>query len=867
MAEPRQFPGLPKKLKDLRKHFEQLCRNDVPGVLAARTYAQTFLDALRQALAVANGAADQWALLAVGGFGRGEMSFLSDLDLLFLYQRRLPPKLEQVVHDLVYGLWDADFEVGHATASVSSVSDLIRDDFSAETTYLSPRFIAGDQSFYQSWREKLLKAYGPQRRRRFLQRLLDYRTARLGRYGESSYLLEPQVKEGIGGLRDLHLIHWLGMVFLQAGELAALRREGWLDQDEQDWLEGAHDFLWRVRLQLHQSSGRRQDQLLLGEQEQMARRCAFVDGREGSAVEAFMRFYYRHTARIRRVTSFLLERLEQSQVSAVTRRLRRRRILEGPLLMENNRLQFLEPELISGRPGTLMLFFWQAAKTGAHFHHQAGRIIRANLPHFDAGWREHPEVIRQFFDLLQDSRHGFRVLKAMMETGFLQVFIPEFAAVRYRVQHDVYHLYTVDEHLLRTVGELHRMRLGQDDEPIRLDFPEVFAQLEHPRVLFLAALIHDLGKGQGKDHSARGAVMAREIGARLRLDPEEAELLEYLVANHLLLAETALKRDLGDEKPVLRCALAIADRERLRLLYLLTVADSRATGPGAWNTWRASLLRELFLKVDHILVRGDWRAPDLEQHTREVQARVLAMVQGDPRQAAVERWLDGLSVRYLLAQGPQAILDHYQMELGLRDRTLVVSAEPAAGDLWQVTLAARDRPGLFACIAGVLWTQGLNILAAELFTRSSGIALDVITVEQLPDPLHPEQLWQRVQTDLEAVLSDRAHLETLIEREQRSSFRPRKPGMRKPDRVVIDEDASDFYTVVEVYTWDRPGILFAVSNAFFELSLSIQVAKISTPGAQVVDVFYLTDLDGNKLLDAEKHERVRARLLECLAAC
>ena len=243
------------------------------------------------------------------------------------------------------------------------------------------------------------------------------------------------------------------------------------------------------------------------------------------------------------------------------------------------------------------------------------------------------------------------------------------------------------------------------------------------------------------------------------------------------------------------------------------------------------------------------------------------MVQGDPRQAAIERWLDGLSVRYLLAQSPKAILDHYQMELGLRDRTAMVAAEPTAGDLWQVTLAARDHPGLFACIAGVLWTQGLNILAAELFTRGSGIALDVLVVEQLPDPLHPEQLWQRVQTDLEAVLTERAHLETLIERERRSSFRPHKQVMRKPDRVVIDEDASDFYTVVEVYTWDRPGILFAVSNTFFELNLSIQVAKISTPGAQVVDVFYLTDLDGNKLLDPEKHERVRARLLECLAAC
>lgn len=867
MVVPRQLSGLPRKLKDLRRNFEQLCRNDVPGVLAARTYAQSFFKALRQALAATAVPEQRWALLAVGGFGRGELSFLSDLDLLFLYHRRLPSGLEDIIRDLVYGLWDADFEVGYATASVSAARDLMREDFSVETTYLDPEFIAGDEAFYHGWHEGVLKGYGLQRRKRFIRNLIDYRAGRLAEYGESSYLLEPHVKEGIGGLRDLHMIHWAGMVFLQDGSLDAMRQKQWLAAEEQRWLEAAHDFLWRVRLQLHQLSGRRQDQLLLSEQEQVAGRFGFIDGTEGTAVEAFMRFYYRHTGRVRRVTSFLLERLAESQIPSVRSRLQRRRILTGPFLLEGNHLQFMEPELIARQPGMLMRFFWQAAQSDAHFHHRAGQIIRANLAHFDARWREDPEVIAQFLDILQDSKNAFRVLRAMLETGFLQVFIPEFSPIRYRVQHDVYHLYTVDVHLLRTVRELHRMKREQDDGPIRLEFGEVFAQVENPRVLFLAALVHDVGKGLGKNHSARGALMARDIGARLLLDPKEAGLLEYLVANHLVLAETALKRDLSDEKPVLRCALTLADREHLRLLYLLTVADSRATGPGAWNTWRASLLRELFVKVDRILLRGDWEVADVEAQARSVHQRVMELVEGDQRQALVERWLEGLSFRYLLSQSPRTMLEHYEMELGLQREPAVVSAKSAQGDLWEVTLAAHDRPGLFAGIACVLWVHGLNILAADIFTRSSGIALDVVVVERIPDPLHPDRLWRRVQRDLQAAVKDRTYLQTLIEREQQSAFRPLKHVPRKADRVVIDEDASDFYTVVEVYTWDRPGVLYAISNTFFELDLSIQIAKISTPGAQVVDVFYLNDLDGNKLLDPVTHKIVRERLLACLGNC
>ena len=667
----KNFSHLVRKLRDLRQGFLGASRDDVPGLLAARTYAQSLMAQLGSALGAGGIPQEGWCLAAVGGFGRGELSFASDLDLLFLYQNRLLPSVQEIIRELTYGLWDEGFEVGHATVSVSEARRLVQEDFSILTSYLESCFVAGDEALFNGWRESFLRSFGAQRRRRFLQRLNKYREERLQQYGETSYLLEPHVKEGVGGLRDLQMIRWAGMVFLHDTDLNAMMEREWLARQEILWLEQAYDFLWRVRLQLHQLTGRRQDQLLFPEQELVAARLGYADGQQGLAVEAFMRLYYRHTARIRRIATFLLERLEENGRRFPRIRLRRR-ILPGPFLLDGGHLHFLEPDWIRKDPRLLMQFFWQAAQSEAHFHHQTGGIIRENLGSFTDVTRRDPQVVKQFFDILTHSRRAFAVLKVMLETGFLDVFLPEFVAVRFRVQHDVYHLYTVDEHLLRTVRELHRMEQNQDQGLADLELHDLVAGLEHRRILYLAGLVHDLGKGQGKNHAMRGVPLVRNIAERLGLDPEETELLCFLVEHHLLLAETALKRDLMDEKPILQCAVTIADRERLRMLFLLTIADSRATGPGAWSAWKASLLRELYDKVDRMLVRGDWQGEDLQQRSEEVQRTVLDLADNLLDQEKVVRWLDGLSFRYLLSQAPEAILQHYRMERELADRPLVL---------------------------------------------------------------------------------------------------------------------------------------------------------------------------------------------------
>lgn len=855
---------MPRKLKELREHFAKDCGIGVPGLLAARTYASHFHAALQKAFSDDPALYESWALVAVGGFGRGELSFASDLDLLFLYKKRIPSLLQEVVRELIYGLWDGGFEVGNATASVSSVKKMVQDDFTILTTYLEADFIAGDREFFDDWKKSFLKFFGSQSKRRFLQNLIQYRNSRLHQYGESPYLLEPHVKDGVGGLRDLHTIRWAGIVYLRDPSLEAMVKEEWLTPSEKLWIEQAGDFLWRVRLQLHQLSGRRQDQLLFPEQEQIAERLEFMAGKEGSGVEVFMRHYYRHTSRIRRTASFFLERVEESQKRFKGFYLRRR-ILPGPFLLEGKHLHFMDPEWIRKDPALLMRFFWQAAHSDAHFHHQAGQVIRENLGGFGDRERKNPEVLKLFFDILLDPKHGFNVLKVMLETAFLQTFIPEFAMVRYRVQNDVYHVYTVDEHLLRTVRELHAIEESNGNGEGLLP-GKVPIDPKSRRILFLAALLHDIGKGKGKSHSVQGAMMAREIAARMGLDAEETSLLCFLIEHHLLLAETALKRDLMDEKPIAQCAVEIKDRERLLLLYLLTVADSKSTGTGAWNTWKASLLRELLFKVDRLLLRGDLEPEDLEARTAEVARNVLALVP-DPLEAEkLSEWIERLPFRYLLSQGPERILEHRAMEKELADRPLCLRAEPAEGEMWQITVVTRDRPGLFALITGVLWARGLNILSADIYTREPGVACDILILERIPDPFHHKELWSKIESDLRRALADVSYLDEILESRRKPSLLLQKCVPRKEDRVLIDEEGSDFYTIIEVYTWDRPGVLHSITNTLYELGITIQLAKISTPGAQVADVFYVTDLGGNKLMDYELHDRIRQKLLDCLAA-
>ncbi len=850
------------------QNFRLECAKDVPGIVGARTYAKDILHNFSKLTKNYTQHDTDWALIAVGGLGRGELSFASDIDVLFVYRKRLLPWQKIFIETLVQSLWDTGFQTGHVVSSLTGLKRLLSQDLRMQTSCLINQFIAGDKSLLQELVTFNLYKKGKRNQRDFFQKLIACREERLRLYGESIYLLEPHIKDGLGSLRDIHTIYWLAKRFLGDHCLVNLSDKMWLSTQELHWLEQAEDFLWRVRLQLHYLTNRHQDHLRFEEQENIAKRLGFSESSQDvQAVEAFMRLYYRHTARIRRITTYTLEHLQEIIQKSKSKKVKPK-ILPGPFVLESGQIQFYEPGLIQNNPGLLMKFFWTAARTGSHFYHDTGQIIRQNLIFFTSEWSRDSQVTAWFFDILSNKENAFYVLKGMMETGFLETFLPEFSPVRHRVQYDVYHLYTVDEHLLRTFNELHKLEQDQIEEIYLGQIPpsRLFQQIEQKRILFLAGLLHDIGKGEGKGHAEKGAEKAKVLGERLGLAESESELLFFLIKNHLLLPETALKRDLSEELPVERCALEIGEIERLYMLYLLCVADSRATGPQVWNAWRATLLAELFLKVEHILKDDDWKNKRLQEQVYDKQERLRNELSRLGWGQEVEDWIGFLSFRYLLSYSSSEILDHFQLEKRLEDLGPQLVFKPLKGDIWQLTLVCYDRQALFDDITGVLWAHGLNVLSADVITRSYGKVLDILQIGQLPDPLHPEKIWKRVEKNLFDLLSKRETLDSLFGRnfpKARLSVKSR-PSLPR-DMVSIDEEASDFYTVIEVYTYERPGVLHMISRTLHSFALSIRFAKISTPGAQAVDVFYVITEEGNKILDNNLHKQLKDSLLQTLS--
>lgn len=861
----RLFP----ELEQSRAAFRSECEQDVPGIIRASTYAGDLLRLLREHLQQACHLESNWFLAAAGGFGRGDLSFASDLDLVFVHRQKLSADLKTIIERLVQGLWDQGFEVGHTVATPAQLKQLMETDFSVRTAYLETRFICGDRTLYDAWRQKVGQSPSQKQQRVFLETLEESRKSRVDRYAASIYILEPHIKEGLGGLRDLHTLRWIGVLLLGSPRLETCVRQGKLTPLELHWLEQAQDFLWRVRLQLHALHGRRKDRLLMQDQKEVASNLNFVDGEQGvAAVEVFMRRYYRQTARIRRVTDFLLDGFLEAS-SPGSKKKSRQKILPGPFVLDGEHIHFHDPEMVRSNPRLLMRIFWQAAQSGAHFHHESGQVIRQNLDVFQSNLQTDPEMAACFFDILRHPSMAYRVLKVMMETGFLEAYLPEFSDIRYRMQYDVYHIYTVDEHLLKTVQEMHRITAQGSEDAERPGGPDtraLFQDIAHPEVLFLGALIHDLGKGHGHGHAARGARIAVSLAARLHLTAQASDLLSRMVEHHLLLAETALKRDLFDEKPIERCAYQIGDQELLYMLYLLTVSDSRATGPQVWNSWRRSLINELFFKVEKMLAQKPWVDKDVNSRLAECREVLRTILQDPAEVETVLGWLEGLSFRYLLSRNPQEFYRHYQLEETLRQQTLGLDVRPHDGQIWEVTFVCYDRPQLFDLLTGVFWAYGINILSADIYTRDYGVAVDILLVDQIPDPLHPEVLWERIERDLGAILQGDKTLDSLLRKSRPDRIGSGRPLVAKADKVVIDEQASDFYTVIEVYTWERTGVLHTISKVLHAFDLSIQLAKISTPGAQVVDVFYVTGANQGKIMDPDQHARLEQALLKALQA-
>ena len=814
----------------------------------------------------------RFAFVAIGGYGRRELCLHSDIDILLLFKKKVPLQAKDFVQEMLFPLWDLGFDLGHSTRTIKDCLDIAKKDLEVLTSLLDARFIGGEYTLYLDLIEKLYRKVVSKKTRALHQWLTEQNKKRLDAFGDSSYLLEPDLKEGIGGLRDYHHMLWLAKASCGPRETHDHVFRARLSYQEYQELRQHVNFLLDIRNHLHLLSHRRNDRLTFEYQEEIAARLGLRDHKTSFAVEQFNSLVHATMASLKSLSYYFIADLFPQEKKA--RKIRQIRDIPQGISVEREELNFTSTGAILKKPSLLMTIFESSALLGYPLSLGARRQVREHSYLVDDSFRESKTIIDSFVKIATQSNYTFETLSVMADSGFLGSFIPEFGMINNRVEFDAYHIYPVGIHSLQTLRYL-RGLTEEKDFLLR----ELFVELQHPERLFLAGLFHDIGK-IGSEHARRGVKITKNILKRFGLAEDTIEDICFLVRSHLLLVETATRRDLNDEKVIVQCARLIGSQERLKLLYLLTWADSRATGPKAWNDWIANLISELFFKVLHIMENKELIAQDALARVEHVKAEVHRNVGSTRDGKDIENSFEQMPTHYLLNTHPLKIVQHLVMVEKLKAQKQVnkttsgghaadevfifESREDKTGNCWEITIVALDRPGLFANIAGVLALNAINILSADIYTWRDGTAVDVLRTSSPLDGLFVQEKWIKVKEDLKNVLAGKLSLESIVGNEET----PRSPtGLKKLSQkptVVVDNESSDFFTIIEVYCHDHVVLLYRITHALFELGLDIHSARIATATDQVVDVFYVRDLEGQKIEDVGRVKEIKRILLQQL---
>jgi [protein-PII] uridylyltransferase len=804
-----------------------------------------------------------YAIIALGGYGRSDQCVHSDVDLLILFEKRVPDAAEGLIREIVYPLWDIGLDVGHATRSLKECLSLAGKDYEILTPLLDARFVCGMSRLYTSLTQQLRQKVVLRHARKVVDWLVETNQARHERFGDSAYLLEPNLKEGQGGLRDYHTMLWIARIKSSLTQARDLEYLGFLSHEEYGQLEDALAFINDVRNRLHLLNGRKYDQLHFENQLKLARALGYRKVNGQQPVECFLGDLHGQMEFIKQ--QHLMFLFEQGYEKRIRRFRRRAKIakIDGIIIVKEA-LQFESARLVSESPLLLMQIFEESARMRLPLGIEALRIVREFGHLCDEELRNSRAAVKSFEKILQAPAPTFNVLNAMLQTGLLERFIPEFHAVINCIQYDEYHIYPVDRHLLRTVKTLKKFADPSDDQSDDLAV-RIYDDVKQRKLLLWAALLHDIGKGQpGGNHSEKGEALVKGILAEKGYRPAAIDTVAFLVREHLLLAKTAARRDINDEETALYCARRINDVDRLKMLYLLTVADSMATGPKAWNSWSAVLLKDLFLKVLNLLEKGELAS---REAVADVARKYETLRAHTPksRQREVEALFGVLSPRYLQNVPPEVIQEHIRLYRTLGEERFVWEIEPSmTSNTRIVTLCAKDQPGLFSRIAGVFTLNKINILDAQIFTWRNNIALDIFKVQPPPDPIFETDKWDRTHQHLVQALRGELDLSARLQSRMNAYRSPRPAAMDRPQRIEIDNTTSSFFTLVEVFAEDFPGLLFRITDALFRCQLDVWVAKIATNVDQVVDVFYVRDFDGQKVDDPRQVERIKTTIQAAL---
>jgi len=808
-----------------------------------------------------------YAIVALGGYGRGEQCIHSDVDLLFLFKKNVPQEVEKLIQEIIYPLWDIGLDVGYATRSLKECLALAGKDYEVLTPMLDARFVCGWSLIYANLLDDLRKKIILKKSRNIINWLVENNELRHAHFGDSAYLLEPNLKEGQGGLRDYHTMLWIARIVFNARQSRDLEYLGYLSHEEFQTLSQSTAFIWKVRNRIHYICGRKCDQLHFENQVKLARSLNYKKTNGQEPVELFMGELHGRMEDLKQQHLVFLYELGYDKIRKRKRKSQKKSAVEGLEVIKWGMLNFERPETIIKKPELLMKIFEESARLKIPLGAEAKRLVKEFAHLLNKAYRNSESVVKSFERILVAPAPKFNVLNEMLNTGFLEKFIPELRNVRNRIQYDAYHLYPVDKHLLRTVQTIKKFGTAVESslEPL---CEKIYRNLKRKKLLLWAALLHDIGKGESEeDHSTKGAKVVKSILTQKRLTPAEIETVAFLVQEHLLLIKTATRRDIHDEETAISCARRIKDIERLKMLYLLTVADSIATGPMAWNDWTAALLRDFFLKTLNILEKGELATARAVEVAEQKKKEAIRSAGTPGERKKTQALLAAMSPRYLLYMPAPEIKGHIKLyqDLSENNSDFVWEIERIAdASTRAVTICAQDRPGLISKIAGVFTLNNINILDVQVFTWRNNIALDIFKVKPPPDPLLEDEKWNQTAGNLEAALSGELDLTAALKKKV-GAYRNGKVVLEhKPHQVNVDNTSSSFFTIIEVFTYDFPGLLFSITDALYRCDLNIWVAKIATKADQVVDVFYVRDVNGQKVDLPDQVESIKAAIMERL---
>ncbi len=809
------------------------------------------------------------AVVAVGGYGRATLAPGSDIDLLFI----LPPAnrgyCERVIEPALYMLWDLGQTIGHSSRTVDECIADARSDMTMRTALLEARFIAGDRALFATLESRFATQIVKNTAAEFVAAKLAERDARIAKAGRSRYLVEPHVKDGKGGLRDLNTLFWIAKYVYRLRKEADLAAAGVFSHSEYKLFRRCEEFLWRVRCHLHFLTGRAEERLSFDHQRRIAERLGYSTRGGLASVERFMKHYFLVAKDVGDLTAIVCAALEERQAKPSARldrfapAIRRRAVTAaGDFEVENGRITVREAGIFARDPVNFIRLFWIADRNGLAIHPDATREVTRALRRVDAKLRANPEANRLFLDLLTSRNEPEIILRRMNETGVLGRFIPEFGRIVALMQFNMYHHYTVDEHLLRAIGNLAEFEAGTFAAELPFE-TGLLPSIGNRRALFLSLFLHDVAKGRIEDHTKAGVRVARALCPRLGLTESETETTAWLVENHLIMSDTAQRRDLSDTATITQFASRVQTLERLKMLFILTICDIRAVGPGVWNEWKAALLRTLYWETELVLAGG---------HSTTNYKLRIADARAELRHA-LPHWqdidFDAYAARFPKAYWLKATLEQKLLHAKLLNMTEVEVHGPMTDvrihrdrGVTELTVIAPDHARLLSVIAGGCAATGANIVDAQIFTTADGMAVDTIFVSRAF--VYDEDELRRaanIVLAIERALSGQIRLRALV-----ADKSMRSPGHRDvfriPPEVTIDNSLSSRFTILEVSGLDRPGLLYELTAVLSNLSLNIASAHIATFGERAADVFYATDFAGEKVTSPNKQEAIRRAILK-----